>query len=99
MNQRFELLRGGVVLGVVVLEGSDFPWFYGRLKPSPKYGSVEPLFAEMHRVLEAEGFTEKSGELAERIMEPGIQMRKLPDGAGSEVVGISIAGRRVSWRT
>jgi hypothetical protein len=98
VDQRFELVRGGVVLGVVALDGSDFPWFIGELKPSPEYGTVEPLFAEMHRILEDEGFTERSGELHELITGPGIQLRSLPDGAITEVTGISIVGRRVSWR-
>jgi hypothetical protein len=35
-TRRFELLRGGTVLGVVTLDTgeSDLPWFVGRLKPS-----------------------------------------------------------------
>jgi hypothetical protein len=100
MKRQFELLRGGTVLGIVTLDTaeSDFPWFVGWLEPAPEYAAVEPLFAEMDRLLEDEGFTEESGELHERIMGPGVQIRSLPDSDVSEVVGISIAGRPVSWR-
>ena len=100
MSRRFELLRGGEVLGVVTLDASesDFPWFVGWLEPSPAYAAVEPLFAEMSGLLEDDGFTDESGELHEQIMAPGIWMRFLPDGELSEVVGISIEGRRVGWR-
>jgi hypothetical protein len=77
---------------------SDFPWFVGWLDASPHYAAVERLFAEMSRIHEGDGFTDESGELNEQIMGPGIGMRTLPDGKWSEVVGISIEGRRVSWR-
>lgn len=100
MTLRFELLRGGTVLGVVTLEGRecDFPWLVGRLEPSAAYAAIQPLFAELDRVLEAEGFDDESAALHERVMGPGVQMRPLPDGAVSEVLGLSISGARVSWR-
>jgi hypothetical protein len=99
-SPRYELVRGDTVLGVVTLDPdeSDFPWFVGRLEPSPAYAAVEPQFAEMNRLLDRDGFDEESGELHERIMEPGIRVRSLPDGELTEVVGINIKGRRVSWR-
>jgi hypothetical protein len=100
MARRFELLRGGTVLGVVTLDPgeSDFPWFVGWLKPSPEYATVRPLFDELDRVLEDEGFNERSGELHERVMRPGVRMRSLPNGEESEVLGITVSGTRVSWR-
>jgi hypothetical protein len=100
MSRRFELLRGGAVLGIVILDTaeSDFPWFVGWLEPSPEYAAVRPLFDEQDRLLEEEGFTEAAGELQERLMQPGVQMRSLSDGEVSEVVGIAISGTRVSWR-
>ena len=100
MSRQLELLRGDIVLGVVTLDAgaSDFPWLVGWLEPSPAYAQVEPLFAEMSRLLEDEGFTDESDESDERVMEPGIRMRSLPDGEWSEVVGISIERGRVSWR-
>ena len=100
MSRQFELLRGDAVLGVVTLDTgeSDFPWLVGWLEPAPAYAAVEPLFAEMSRLLEDDGFTDESGELHERVMAPGVRMRLLPGGDVSEVVGISIEDRRVSWR-
>jgi hypothetical protein len=99
MARRFELLRGGKVLGVVTLDSaeSDFPWLVGWLEPTPEYAVVEPLFAEMDR-LEDEGCTDEADELHDRVMAPGVQMRSLPDGEVSEVIGINISGRRVGWR-
>ena len=100
MSRRFELLRGSDVLGVVTLDAgeSDFPWFVGWLAPSPAYAAVEALFAEMSSLLEDDGFTDDSGELHEQVMGPGVWMRSLSDGELTEVAGISVEGRRVSWR-
>ena len=53
MSRQLELLRGDIVLGVVTRDAgaSDFPWLVGWLEPSPAYAQVEPLFAEMSRLL------------------------------------------------
>jgi len=97
--RRYELIRGEAVLGVVIFDPnlSDFPWLAGRLEPSPAYAEVEPLFAELSR-LERDELTDESDALHEAVMAPGVEMRSLPDGELSEVVGISIDGYRVSWR-
>jgi len=100
MSQRYELSRGGIVLGVVTLDSaeSDFPWFVGWLEPSAEYRTVKPLFDELDRLAENHGFEEAFDSIHEQIVEPGVRMRSLADGEVSEVVGISIAGNRVSWR-
>lgn len=77
---------------------SDFPWLAGWLEPSPGYASVEPLFAELSRRLEDEGFTDESSELLERIMQPGVRLVSLADSEVTEVDGINIEGLRVTWR-
>jgi len=77
---------------------SDFPWLVGWLEPAPEFAAVEPLFAEMDGKLDEDGLTDESIELHEQVMEPGIQMRSLQDGELSNIVGISIGDRRVSWR-
>ena len=99
MLRRYELIRGQAVLGVVTFDPnqSDFPWLAGRLEPSPAYAEVEPLFAELSRS-ERDGLTDESDELHEAVMAPGVEVRSLPDGELSEVVGISIDGHRVRWR-
>jgi hypothetical protein len=77
---------------------SNFPWAAGWLEPSPEYAAVEPLFDEMNRVWNSDVHAERFGELHERVTQPGVHMRSLPDGAVSEVHGIRISGTKVRWR-
>ena len=109
MPGQFELLRGGVLLGLVTIDAAeyDFPWTVGWLEPSAEYATAEPLFIQWAQLLDTrekdnlwddEEFDKAETLLYERIMGPGIRMRSVPGGEISEVVGITIEGRRVSWR-
>ncbi len=100
MSRTFRLTRGQTILGVVTLDAneSDFPWLVGWLEPSPAYATVRALFEELNRVLDEDGFDERSGELHEQVMAPGVKMVSLADGDMAEVTGLNISGNRVSWR-
>jgi hypothetical protein len=99
--ERFELLRGETILGVVTLDPAecDFPWRGGWLEPAPCFSEVEPLFQESERLLEGEDFGNTWEEVFEQIIRPGIHLGPLTGGARQEVGGIRIdARRRVIWR-
>jgi hypothetical protein len=75
--------------------GFDSP---DALEPSSAYDAVRPLFEELARALDEDGFTEESGALEEQVMAPGVWMKPVGGDEAAEVTGLSIEGTRVSWR-
>lgn len=42
----WRLVRGGELLGEIVIESADFPWLSGRFVPRAAFAEVKPLFDE-----------------------------------------------------
>jgi hypothetical protein len=99
--ERFELVRGDAVLGVVALDPAecDFPWRGGWLEPAPGFAAAEPLFRAWERLVEADQLGEEAEAVIQEIVRPGIRLRPLVGGPPQEVEVIRIdADRRVIWR-
>lgn len=105
VERKFELYRGGALLGVVTLapDECDFPWLAGYLEPSAEYVEVRALFERESRASEAyesdyEDAAREADEALNEILAPGVRTRDLQSGAWEDVTGISIEGTRVGWR-
>jgi len=98
---RFQLIRGGTVLGTVeiVPEECDFPWYGGVFTPAVGFAAVKALFDEDLRLLNAgddglDGFD----ELWEEIDAPGLVL-KAEDGSEELTnILIHIDGTKTWWR-
>ena len=46
-----KLRQGETVLGSIVIEALDMPWWQGRFEPTDAFDSVRPIFDELSRVV------------------------------------------------
>ena len=53
-GQVWRLERDEELLGEIVIEEADFPWLSGWFVPEPAFAEVDPWFAEMLALVEAE---------------------------------------------
>src|SRR5215203_2568347 len=96
-ERKWELYRGGVILGVVTCapDEGDFPWLIGYLAPMPEYENVRNLFERedeaMNRAMESgsEEDQHAADELLMEILAPGIRFKELSGGKWWEANGIS----------
>ena len=95
----YALYRGADLLGTVVLtaELCDFPWYGGHFKAAPAFGTVEHLFKEEVRLLEAEEM-DTWEEMWPQIDEPGLKL--LPADGGETISDLIIhtEGAEARWR-
>jgi hypothetical protein len=54
MTPVLELRRGEDLLGVLLYQNTDQPFFRYRFQPTPQFSEVQPLFIEELRLLNAE---------------------------------------------
>jgi len=51
-GQAWRLMQAGELLAELIVTGGDFPWLNARVRATPAFDSVRPLFAEELRALE-----------------------------------------------
>ncbi len=74
----YALFRGNVELGVLTLEGGDFPWQTGAFFPTDDFDGVRSLFDELFDSVN--GGTGKFNDIWNRIIEPGVYLQSLHNG-------------------
>ncbi|MGW2377467.1 MULTISPECIES: hypothetical protein [Kitasatospora] len=56
IGDRWQLLRGGELLGEIVVDDGHFPWLDGRFVPEAGFVEVKPWFDESAALVDAENF-------------------------------------------
>jgi len=97
--ETYSLYRGPDFLGTLELKSElcDFPWYGGRFEAAPAFGSVEHLFKEESRLLEADEMASWE-EVWAQIEAPGLQLRPTNGGEAVSELIIHIEGAEARWR-
>ena len=103
LPKELQLFRGGVLLGVITLDPSqfDFPWFAGVFSPSEHFAEIRPLFErELHLLHDntSDQHWEAWDDAWEVISQPGLLLLASDGTAFTSDPLIHIDGHRAWWR-
>jgi len=95
-TKSWELIRGETVLGVVTINGGDFPWLYADFAATPAFAEVKPLFDRAAQLLDSDDETWEEAYAAVDAL--GVRLMNLRTGEVFVPVGIFIRDDRASFR-
>lgn len=88
-----QLVHGTILLGILTLKDTDFPWVNCTFVPTPAFATVKPLFDAELTVPEAEW-----DQLYQQIIDLGLQLVNPERDQCIDMFLLHIEGNKASFR-
>jgi hypothetical protein len=99
IGRTFYLKEGEKVLGQILVEGADQPWFLGTFKPTPAFEAYRPLFArEQELVTDDSEDCQKEWENLQEINFSLLLLEEVETGEKIENMLLHVQGKNTWFR-
>ena len=69
-----KLMQGETVLGAIVIESCDMPWWHGHFEPQPPFEAVRSLFDELALAIDAQRDPAVMSDAYTAVMQLGLSL-------------------------